>query len=65
MAGPVGATVCKWCDRVPVLLPGPGAFATLAVCLTCDTSPSTNPGNRLYAGPPKLPGSKNGWFLPT
>jgi hypothetical protein len=38
--------------------------AVLSVCRCCDTSPATNPGNRLHAGPPRLPGSKNGWFLP-
>jgi hypothetical protein len=65
VARAVGASVCKWCGAAPALLPGTGAFATLAVCLVCDTAPATNPGNRLYAGPPNLPDSKNGWFLPT
>lgn len=56
---------CKWCRRPRVLLPGTGAFSIVGICLACDTAPATNPGNRLHAGPPKLPGSKNGWFLPT
>ncbi len=62
---------CRWCRRPMVAIfaeldiitdPSP---AVLSVCRCCDTSPATNPGNRLHAGPPRLPGSKNGWFLPT
>lgn len=56
---------CRWCDATWTLLPGTGVFGVVSVCLNCDTAPATNPGNRLQAGPPKLPGSKNGWFLPT
>jgi len=55
---------CKWCRRPWAVLPGWEAFRIVRICLHCDTAPATNPGNRLVAGPPKLPGSKNGWILP-
>jgi hypothetical protein len=59
VARAVGASVCKWCQHVLTLMP------EVSICLICDTAPATNPGNRLHAGPPNLPDSKGGWFLPT
>jgi hypothetical protein len=55
---------CRWCGCRKIILQGTGVFGVVTICLNCDTAPATNPGNRLSAGPPKLPGSKNGWFLP-
>ncbi len=59
---------CRWCSDEKVgVAPDLDIITSpeiLLICLRCDTSPSTNPSNRLHAGPPRLPGSKNGWFLP-
>lgn len=57
---------CRWCRAAMVLLEQ--AIITdrpVSVCRRCDASPSQMPGNRLWAGPPNLPGSKSGWFLPS
>ena len=69
MAGILSRSICKWCEAemVPLIADEIDVFdgqVIVTICPRCDTSPSTNPGNRLHAGPPKMPGSKNGWFLP-
>jgi ribosomal protein S27E len=51
---------CKWCRHPLVCTSG---VSPLVLCLRCDSAPCTAPGSKLRVGPPRMLGTKVGWFV--